>query len=393
MSLSAIPPLPPFQPSWPDFQVWWQLAKKQIEDNLTDLFAALSTMPDIADIHISADYTGTADASQFPVIVQASRFTNTTDDTANASWSFTVDSGMLTATILSGALSITAISATSEVTITSTYGGVAKSRSFTVYLDTAAPPVTGTSGGGSSYATSFTNITSATQAPVTADITVVVGASGTVTLTHEDSGRLLVQPGLQSSRRSSVARPRRVIDVTPIVSDPQNYALFFGEGGFILEAGPGASFEVHSQFTPEGRRSSFEAMRAGMDYMFTRTNAVQLTTFLPDNNPAAKGLGLKGGFKDWFRTVSTLDRECAPVSTSTTGSSARGAWKPTASGFTTRWRKPRPRRARPFPSTTTIRSTNATSARRPGCSLAVSAARLRLFTTAGRSTPVTRRSG
>lgn len=91
------------------------------------------------------------------------------------------------------------------------------------------------------------------------------------------------------------------IDVTTLVSDPQNYALFFGHGGFILHAGPGASFEVHSQFTPEGRRSSFEAMRAGMDYMFTRTNAVQLTTFLPDNNPAAKGLGLKGGFKDWMR--------------------------------------------------------------------------------------------
>jgi hypothetical protein len=38
-----------------------------------------------------------------------------------------------------------------------------------------------------------------------------------------------------------------------------------------------------------------------MDFMFTRTPAIQLTTFLPDNNHAAKGLGLKGGFRDWFR--------------------------------------------------------------------------------------------
>jgi RimJ/RimL family protein N-acetyltransferase len=91
------------------------------------------------------------------------------------------------------------------------------------------------------------------------------------------------------------------LDVSPVLDNPQNYALWFTNGGFILHAGPGASFEVHSQFTPEGRRSSFEAMRAGMDYMFTRTNAVQLTTFLPDNNPAAKALGLKGGFKEWFR--------------------------------------------------------------------------------------------
>jgi hypothetical protein len=96
------------------------------------------------------------------------------------------------------------------------------------------------------------------------------------------------------------------IDVTPIVSDPKNYALWFGSGGFILHAGPAASYEVHSQFLPEGRRSSFEAMRAGMDYMFTRTNAMQLTTFLPDNNPAAKGLALKGGFKPWFEKDSPL---------------------------------------------------------------------------------------
>jgi hypothetical protein len=64
------------------------------------------------------------------------------------------------------------------------------------------------------------------------------------------------------------------LDVSHLVSDEQNYALWFGDGGFILVAGPGASFEVHSQFTPEGRRSSFEAMRAGMEYMFTRTHAM-----------------------------------------------------------------------------------------------------------------------
>jgi hypothetical protein len=99
------------------------------------------------------------------------------------------------------------------------------------------------------------------------------------------------------------------IDVSSVVSDPQNYALWFGEGGFILHAGPACSFEVHSQFTPEGRSSSFEAMRTGMDYMFTRTPCLQLTTFLPDNNPAATGLGLKGGFRKWFRRENHI---CGP---------------------------------------------------------------------------------
>jgi hypothetical protein len=90
-------------------------------------------------------------------------------------------------------------------------------------------------------------------------------------------------------------------DVTPLVSNPQNIALWTGEGGFILCAGPAASFEVHTQFTPEGRQHSFAAMKAGLDYMFTRTGCLQITTFLPDNNPAARGLATKGGFVEWFR--------------------------------------------------------------------------------------------
>lgn len=96
-----------------------------------------------------------------------------------------------------------------------------------------------------------------------------------------------------------------VLDVTPLLGNPGNYGLFGEGGGFILEARPAASYEVHSQFVPEGRKHSFEAMRAGMDYMFTRTNALQLTTFLPDNNPAARGLALKGGFREWFRRETT----------------------------------------------------------------------------------------
>lgn len=91
------------------------------------------------------------------------------------------------------------------------------------------------------------------------------------------------------------------IDVSSVLADDKNYALFGPEGGFILHAGPGASFEAHSQFTPEGRKSSIRAMLAGMDYMFTRTNCLQITTFLPDGNKGAQGLARAGGFRPWFR--------------------------------------------------------------------------------------------
>lgn len=61
MSLT-IPPLPPFQPEWPDFQVWWQLAKSNIENaqaELEDQLAAILAAQAAAD----AAQT-TADAAQ-----------------------------------------------------------------------------------------------------------------------------------------------------------------------------------------------------------------------------------------------------------------------------------------------------------------------------------------
>jgi hypothetical protein len=175
MSL-APPPLPPIEPTWPQFQAWWQLVLENLNEQLTDLFSALSFMPDIPDVTITADYTGAVDTGQLPKIVQAYRFTNTTDNTTDATWSYTLDSGDLTATITDGALEITAITVTSVVTVTSTYQSVDKSRTFTVHLETAAPP----SSVGSSTDTSFASINSTTLAPISDELTVTVGGTGGV---------------------------------------------------------------------------------------------------------------------------------------------------------------------------------------------------------------------
>jgi hypothetical protein len=176
------PPLGPTPPQWAQFMAWWQLVLKQLNEQLTDLFAALSSMPDIPDVHITADYTGTVDAGQLPLNIVAIRLTNTTDDSANASWSFTTDNGGISATISGGILTITAITATTVVTITSTYQGVDKSRTFTVYLDEATPPATGTGGGTSSSDTTFNSFNSTTHAAVSDELTVTVGSSGNATL-------------------------------------------------------------------------------------------------------------------------------------------------------------------------------------------------------------------
>lgn len=147
---------------------------------LTRLEEALQTMPDIADITISADYTGAALTGQLPRSVQAYRFNGDVDVTDDATWSFDLNGDTLTATIADGELEITAIEANSVVTITSDYGGVERSRTFSVILDIAEPPEG--AGTDTSQDTSLDSFNSTSYAPVSREITVTVGASGNVNL-------------------------------------------------------------------------------------------------------------------------------------------------------------------------------------------------------------------
>jgi len=91
------------------------------------------------------------------------------------------------------------------------------------------------------------------------------------------------------------------IDVSPVVTNPLNYALRAEHGGFILECvGPGI-YTVHSQFAAKGRGSTVAAMRAGFDFMFCRTDCMRIQTQIPDNNAPARNLAAAGGFRPWFR--------------------------------------------------------------------------------------------
>lgn len=161
---------------------WSQRVCEQIEAAFLRVFVALASMGDIPDVTIVADYAGTVAAGQLPRDVIATRFTGTTDDTLNATWSFTVDSGALTATITNGVLTITAITMSSVVTITSDYNGVIRSKTFNIIKGTAPPPSTGGSGGTSAYDSTFASFNSTTHAQVSSDLTVTVAASGNVAL-------------------------------------------------------------------------------------------------------------------------------------------------------------------------------------------------------------------
>lgn len=92
------------------------------------------------------------------------------------------------------------------------------------------------------------------------------------------------------------------IDVSSVVTDPKNFALRTEHGGFILIAHGAGFYSVHTQFASEGRGAhAISAMKAGLDFMFTRTDAMRISSHCPDNNPGALGLAVKGGAKRWFR--------------------------------------------------------------------------------------------
>lgn len=105
------------------------------------------------------------------------------------------------------------------------------------------------------------------------------------------------------------------IDLTGIVSNPENYALVSEFGGFILTRHEAGVYEVHSQFLPVGRGShAIEAMRDGMRYMFASTDCTMIQTKVPAANTRAGGFAKLAGFQHLFdmndtaHMVVTIDR-------------------------------------------------------------------------------------
>lgn len=92
-----------------------------------------------------------------------------------------------------------------------------------------------------------------------------------------------------------------VINLGPVVSDANNFALQCDRGGFVLTLTEPGRYEVHSLFLPDGEPSPIEAMRAAQEWMFTRTDCQAITSKVPVSNRAAKGFALAGGLKTIFR--------------------------------------------------------------------------------------------
>ncbi len=96
-----------------------------------------------------------------------------------------------------------------------------------------------------------------------------------------------------------------VIDVAAALLNADNVALVNEGGGFILMQHEPGIYEAHSQFLPDKRSGTRQAMLDTFDFMFTRTDCERITTQIPDNNRGAQALCMAGKFRTMFRREDT----------------------------------------------------------------------------------------
>lgn len=89
-------------------------------------------------------------------------------------------------------------------------------------------------------------------------------------------------------------------DLSGILSDWNNHFMCNEYGGFLFIKHKEYIYEVHAQFLPEGRgRSAIESALLAERYMFTKTDALRLDTYVAHDNRAASWFTRKVGFTKW----------------------------------------------------------------------------------------------
>lgn len=81
------------------------------------------------------------------------------------------------------------------------------------------------------------------------------------------------------------------LDLSGLIANPANYLLMGNGGGVLFQCIEPGLYEAHTQFLPEHRGpAAVAAVRDTLRFMFTRTDAVEIVTKVPDGNRGALGL-------------------------------------------------------------------------------------------------------
>lgn len=95
-----------------------------------------------------------------------------------------------------------------------------------------------------------------------------------------------------------VSLGRESVDVAPLFENDSTVFLATEHGGFLFVLCGDGLYEVHTQFLPEGRAGVLALAREAVQYMFTRTPAIAVATFVVDGNERARRLTLAMGFRE-----------------------------------------------------------------------------------------------
>lgn len=81
------------------------------------------------------------------------------------------------------------------------------------------------------------------------------------------------------------------LDLTPMVQDRNNVLLMGEHGGVVFTQHQMGLYEAHTQVLPAGRGAwTLKMVNAALSYMFSRTEAVEIVTRVPEGNVAALAL-------------------------------------------------------------------------------------------------------
>lgn len=104
------------------------------------------------------------------------------------------------------------------------------------------------------------------------------------------------------------------VDCTWALGQPDRYFLFGPYGGQVYHLVGPETYEVHSAYLPEARgRLALATTRASLKWMFTRTDATEILTRVPQGNLPAKALARACGLRQtttlpdgWTRNGKTI---------------------------------------------------------------------------------------
>jgi len=118
--------------------------------------------------------------------------------------------------------------------------------------------------------------------------------------TSERINEILNHPEVYPWVKGKIVGP---FDMTNFLSKEGNIGLLGEFGCFIVIRHQIGIYEFHTSVLPEGQGAwATEFFWAGMNWMFTQTDACELLTKCPRNNPSSKMAARRVGFREMFPT-------------------------------------------------------------------------------------------